>query len=85
VVLFPKCLAEPIERQLILAKAVAAHDKRHSGCATGLLAKKYPCAAHSERWAWFFPSRTTCRDPRGTTQVRWRCHESRANFELVTR
>src|ERR1044071_1633367 len=42
----------------------------------GLLAKKYPYAAHSERWAWFFPSRTTCRDPRGTTQVRWRCHES---------
>ena len=23
-----------------------------------------------------FSSRTTCRDPRGTTQVRWRCHES---------
>jgi hypothetical protein len=41
----------------------------------GLLSKKYPWAARSERWAWVFPSHTICRDPRTRTLVRWRCHE----------
>src|SRR5262245_29302348 len=41
----------------------------------GLLAKKYPYAAHAERWAWLFPSHTLCRDPRANKLVRWRCHE----------
>ena len=78
VVLFPKCLTEPLERQLVVAKAMATHDRARGipVALPGLLAKKYPYAARVESWAWLFPSRTTCRDPRGTTQVRWRCHES---------
>jgi len=78
VVVFPKCLAEPIERQMVLAKAVAAHDhaKGIPVALPGLLAKKYPYAARSERWAWLFPSRTSCRDPRTGALVRWRCHEN---------
>jgi len=77
VVLFPRCLADPLEHQLVKAKAVAAHD--HAAQIPvplpGLLAKKYPWAARAERWAWLFPSHTTCRDPRTGQQVRWRCHE----------
>ena len=78
VVLFPKCLAEPIERQLVFAKALAAQDHARGipVALPGLLAKKYPSAARSERWAWLFPSRTTCRHPRTGIQVRWRCHEN---------
>lgn len=49
----------------------------------GLLAKKYPYAAHAERWAWLFPSKTLCRDPRANKLVRWRCHE--ANIQRAVR
>ena len=77
VVPFPKCLKDPIERQMALAKFLAAED--HAGgipvALPGLLAKKYPSAARSERWAWLFPSHTTCYHPRTRTEVRWRCHE----------
>jgi integron integrase len=78
VVLFPDCLMQPLARQLVLAKALAARDQdAHVPVALpGLLAKKYPYAARSERWAWLFPSRTICRDTRTGTEVRWRCHES---------
>ena len=78
VVLFPDCLAEAIERQLILAKSLAAQDHARGipVALPGLLAKKYPWAAQSERWAWLFPSHTLCRDPRSGAQIRWRCHEN---------
>lgn len=77
VVLFPACLAQPLAQQLVKAKAVTAQDRSHSIPVPlpGLLAKKYPWAAQAERWAWLFPSHTTCRDPRSGKQVRWRCHE----------
>jgi site-specific recombinase XerD len=38
--------------------------------------KKMPSAAFSQRWAWLFPARTTCRHPRTREIVRWRCHEA---------
>ena len=78
VVLFPRCLAEPLERQLFKARSIAAQDHTMAIPVPlpGLLAKKYPWAARSERWAWLFPSHTTCRDHRMGIQVRWRCHES---------
>jgi len=78
VVLFPECLAQPLERQLALAKAQAELDRADNlpVALPGLLAKKYPYAARSERWAWLFPARGICRDPRSKTLVRWRCHES---------
>jgi integron integrase len=78
VVLFPECLAPALERQLTLAKARAAQDhaSRIPVALPGLLAKKYPYAAHAERWAWLFPSHSLCRDPRAKILVRWRCHEA---------
>ena len=78
VVLFPDCLSAPLERQLAIAKAVAAQDfaSRVPVALPGLLAKKLPYAAHAERWAWLFPSKSICRDPRANKLVRWRCHES---------
>lgn len=78
VVPFPNCLAEPLQTQLVVARKRAEQD-RAAGIPValpGLLAKKYPWAATSDRWAWVFPSHTTCRDPRTGKQVRWRCHET---------
>jgi site-specific recombinase XerD len=77
VVLFPNCLAEALERQLVRANAQATQDFTAGipVALPGLLAKKYPSAARSARWAWLFPSHTTCRDSRIGKQVRWRCHE----------
>lgn len=77
VLLFPACLAAALEKQMAFAKYVAAQDHvRHIPVPLpGLLAKKYPSAAHSEKWAWFFPSHTLCHDPRSGKTVRWRCHE----------
>jgi integron integrase len=86
VVLLPPCLREPMERQLRLAKSLAAQDHARGipVALPGLLAKKYPSAARSERWAWLFPSRTTCLDPRNGKEVRWRCHENNVQRAVKT-
>jgi integrase len=78
VVLFPPCLAQALQDQLAVAKAVAQQDRlqRLPVALPGLLAKKYPWAGFSERWAWLFPSHSACRDPRTRQLVRWRCHEN---------
>jgi len=78
VVLFPDCLTPALQRQLEVAKAHATQDeaRRILVALPGLLAKKYPYASHQQRWAWLFPSHTTCRDPRSMLQLRWRCHEN---------
>ena len=78
VVLFPHCLSGALQQQMTVAQHLAEQDhaRRIPVPLPGLLAKKYPSAAHSERWAWFFPSHTLCRDPRSGKTVRWRCHES---------
>ena len=77
-VLFSRCPAEPLDRQLVRARACAAEDRDRGipVALPGLLAKKYPWAERAEKWAWLFPSHTTCRDPRTGKQVRWRCHEN---------
>ena len=77
-VLFPNCLAEPLKQQWTKAGRLAAEDHARGIPVPlpGLLAKKYPWAERAERWAWLFPSRTLCRDPRSDKVVRWRCHES---------
>ena len=78
VVQFPECLAAALGRQLSVAKATHAQDlnKRIPVALPGLLAKKYPYAEFADRWAWLFPSKSICRDPRANKLVRWRCHES---------
>lgn len=85
VVPIPFCLLEPLQQQLAVARKQATQDNaaRIPVALPGLLAKKYPWAASSNRWAWVFPSHTTCRDPRTGTQVRWRCHE--ANVQRAVR
>jgi len=84
-VLLPQCLIEPLKQQMTAARKVAEED-RIAGipiALPGLLAKKYPWATRSERWAWIFPSHEICRDPRTHTLVRWRCHE--ANVQRAVR
>jgi integron integrase len=78
VVAFPSCLASALQQQMIVARLVAQQDhaKNIPVPLPGLLAKRYPSAAKSEKWAWLFPSHTLCRDPRSGNIVRWRCHES---------
>ena len=78
VVLFPHCLTDSLEQQIVVAKAVAAQDVANGTpvALPGLIGKKYPYAARSERWGWLFPSHSLCRDPRAKILVRWRCHES---------
>ena len=78
VVLFPSCLTDALQQQMLVARQVAEQDHARGIPVPlpGLLAKKYPSAARSERWAWVFPSHTLCRDPRTGNVVRWRCHES---------
>jgi site-specific recombinase XerD len=78
IVQFPECLKPALELQLAVAKAQHAHDykERIPVALPGLLAKKYPYAQFVERWAWLFPSKSICRDPRANKLVRWRCHES---------
>src|SRR5262249_13018671 len=82
---FPHCLIEPLCSQLLAAKAVAAQDSALGipVALPGLLAKKYPSAAYSQRWGWLSPSKTTWRDPRAGKRVRWRCHE--ANVQRAVR
>jgi site-specific recombinase XerD len=85
VVGIPACLTTALERQLLVAKALAARD-RAQGIPVplpGLLDKKYPKAGFSERWAWLFPSHSICQHPRTNQNVRWRCHE--ANVQRAVR
>jgi integrase len=42
----------------------------------GRLASKYPDWQHAWKWAWVFPSQTTCVDDRTGKVVRFRCHEA---------
>jgi len=85
VVGFPGCLAAPLAQQLELARAMAAADRARGIPVPlpGLLDRKYPAAGQSERWAWLFPSLTTCHHPRTRKEVRWRCHE--ANVQKAVR
>ena len=62
---------------MAVAKALAASDRlnRIPVKLPGLLAEKYPQWQFAPKWAWLFPARATCADPRSGTIVRWRCHE----------
>jgi integron integrase len=84
VVAIPCSLALELEAQMAVARAVANAD-RIAGIPVkipGLLAKKYPHWQFSAKWAWLFPARGTCTDPRSGTIVRWRCHEANVQRAL---
>jgi len=74
----PCSLVREIEAQMAVARAVAQSDRlnRIPVKLPGLLATKYPHWQFSAKWAWLFPARDTCADPRSGTIVRWRCHEA---------
>lgn len=81
----PCCLVEDLKAQMRAARVVWEQDGRNQVPVKlpGHLAKKYPAWQFAWRWAWVFPSRTVCRDPRGGGIVRWRCHE--ANVQLAVK
>ena len=47
------------------------------------LAAKYPAAQFDWHWAWLFPAKNSCFDPRTRKLVRWRLHE--ANLQRAVR
>lgn len=74
----PCSLVRDIETQVSIAKAIAESDRlnRIPVKLPGLIATKYPHWQFSPKWAWLFPARQPCADPRTGQIVRWRCHEA---------
>ena len=74
----PCSLTREIEAQVGIAKAVSESDRLNQIPVKlpGLLSSKYPHWQFSPKWAWLFPSRQPCADPRTGQTVRWRCHEA---------
>jgi len=77
-VAIPCSLVGEIQAQIAVAKALAGADRvnRIPVKLPGLLATKYPHWQFSPKWAWLFPARQPCADPRTGQTVRWRCHEA---------
>jgi integrase len=78
VVKLPSCLVPELNQQLQCARLVWQLDKQNR---TPLmlphrLATKYPEYQFAWPWAWLFPARFPCRDPRTGTVVRYRMHEA---------
>lgn len=88
VVPIPCCLAEPLKRQIAVARVVADQD-RANGVPVflpGLLAKKYPSYPFAASWAWLFPLRTLTRHWRSGLVGRWHCLDQAVQraFRLAT-
>lgn len=69
----PCSLIEPLRKQMDYARSIARRDKQ-SKLPMQLphqLARKYPELQFDESWAWVFPLRHPCRDPRDGRLVRW--------------
>ena len=81
----PCSLVPELSAQLAFAKSVGEQDRinRVPVALPGLLATKYPHWQFSPKWAFLFPSRTTCAHPRSGVIVRYRCHE--ANVQRCVR
>lgn len=81
----PCSLVPELAAQLAFAKSVGEQDRlnRVPVALPGLLATKYPHWQFSPKWAFLFPSRTTCEHPRSGVTVRYRCHE--ANVQRAVR
>ena len=76
-VAIPCALHAEVRAQMEFAQAVAKVDiaARVPVMLPTLLAKKYPLWQFSPKWAFLFPSRSTCVHPRTKIVVRYRCHE----------
>ncbi|MFA6240414.1 MAG: integron integrase [Candidatus Hydrogenedentales bacterium] len=85
VVALPCSLYAGLRDQMEAARVIWKRDasNRIPVALPGLLAKKYPASAFAWKWAWLFPSHTTCAHPRTGETVRWRVHE--ANVQRAVR
>lgn len=85
VVPLPCSLFASIREQIEVARVSWKRDAADSVPVPlpGLLAQKYPASQFAWKWAWLFPSHTTCRHPRTGDVVRWRIHE--ANVQRAVR
>lgn len=73
VVRIPCCAVERLKEQMEYARSIARRD-RAAKLPVQLphqLARKYPEMQFNENWAWVFPLRNPCRDPRDGRVVRW--------------
>lgn len=77
VVALPCSLFAELKTQLAFARGVWERDvaARLPVKLPGLLAAKYPHWQFAWKWAFVFPSRQPCADPRSGQRVRWRCLE----------
>jgi len=73
----PCSAAEDLREQMETARAVWQRDQTNQipAALPHLLAAKYPQAQFDWQWAWVFPARDWCSDPRTKKIVRWRLHE----------
>ena len=76
-VAIPCALHAELRAQVEFAEAAAKVDiaARVPVMLPNLLAKKYPHWQFSPKWAFLFPSRSTCQHPRTGVTVRYRLHE----------
>jgi site-specific recombinase XerD len=85
VVALPCSLFAAVRDQIEAARVIYKQDvnNRVPIALPGLLAKKYPQSQFAWKWAWLFPSKTTCEHPRTGVTVRYRVHE--ANVQKAVR
>jgi integrase len=85
VVSLPLSLVPELKQEMEFAREVWQRDKQNGMplMLPHLLAKKYPEYQFSWSWAWLFPARYPCRDPRTDRIVRYRMHE--ANVQRAVR
>jgi site-specific recombinase XerD len=83
-VAIPCSLVRELETQMAVALAVSQSDslKGIPVKLPGLLAKKYPRWQFATHWAWLFPAKATCNDPRSGAVVRWHCHPANVRRSL---
>jgi integrase len=78
VVSLPCSLTDELTQQVEFARAVWRRDVQNQTpvMIPGQLARKYPEYQLAWPWAWLFPARHPCRDPRTGRTVRYRMHEA---------
>lgn len=85
IVALPCSLFAGIRDQVDAARVTWKHDasNRTPVALPGQLARKYPQSQFAWKWAWLFPSHTTCHHPRSGIECRYRIHE--ANVQKCVR
>jgi site-specific recombinase XerD len=78
VVRLPESLVQDLAQQIECARAVWQRDQQNGTpvMLPNRLGRKYPEYQFSWPWAWIFPCRHPCPDPRTGATVRYRMHEA---------